>query len=247
MNKLLADWPAPDHIGSITTTRIGGASKPPFDSNNMGINTGDVKSHVEANHDALKKELNLPSEPIWLHQTHSNECVVVENDSNRHADAAVTRIKSNVLAIQTADCMPILVCNREGTEIAAIHAGWRGLANGIIESTLKKMKHQPSELIAWVGPSICASCFEVGEDVLQAFARAYPNMRDCFTPANSKWLADLPKLAQMIFAENGLISVYQSHECTKEQSNKYYSYRRDGETGRMATLIWFKQDSNNAK
>ncbi|GGI80830.1 peptidoglycan editing factor PgeF [Legionella impletisoli] len=242
MNHIIPEWPAPAHIGALTTTRIGGESHSPYDSNNMALHVGDNPEYVRANRANLIQELNLPSEPEWLNQQHTNDCVVVEKDDSRTADAAVTRDAKRPLAVMTADCLPILLCDRKGTEIATIHAGWRGLADGVIENTLKKMNNQPAALIAWIGPSICGVCYEVGEDVMAAFARAYPNMRKGFNQQGGRWYADLPLLAKLIMSEQGLNAVYTSGACTKEDDKHFYSYRRDGETGRMATLIWFKQD-----
>ncbi|WP_133130110.1 peptidoglycan editing factor PgeF [Legionella yabuuchiae] len=242
MNYIIPEWPAPNHIGALTTTRLGGESNAPFDSNNLALHVGDNPEHVRANRKALVQELNLPSEPEWLDQNHTNHCVVAEDVSERKADAAITHDSKRILAVMTADCLPILLCDRKGTEIAAIHAGWKGLADGIIENTLKKMNNQPAALIAWIGPSICKSCYEVGEDVMAAFAKSYPNMRTGFHQQEARWYADLPLLAKLIMSEQGLEAVYASGICTKEDEKHFYSYRRDGQTGRMATLIWFKQD-----
>lgn len=247
MNNLVANWPAPHNIGAITTTRLNGKSHSSYDSNNMALHVGDRAADVEANRKTLVKTLGLPGEPVWLEQHHGTRCIIAEKTADRTADAAITQDKTYPLAILTADCLPILLCDRRGLEIAAIHAGWKGLANGIIENTLEKMQHKPSELLAWIGPGICASCYEVGDAVTEAFASAYPGIRACFNKHNEHWHVDLPLLAQMILAKQGLNTVYQSAVCTKEDKNSFYSYRRDGQTGRMATLIWFKKDNDDAK
>jgi polyphenol oxidase len=239
MKTISANWNAPGNIGAVTTTRIGGHSKVPYDGFNLGLHVGDEKATVHENRNRLKEHLSLPNEPDWLNQTHSNHVVIVEEDTERTADATITRAPQHVLAIMTADCLPILLCDRAGTEIAAIHAGWKGLANGIIEQTIKKMQKQPSELVAWIGPAICGGCYEVGDEFVEAFNQAYPAYEQCFIK-KARWYADLPKLAQMILVEDGIIDVSQSEVCTFEDEERYYSYRRDGESGRIATLIWFR-------
>jgi YfiH family protein len=243
MNNFLPNWPAPANIGAVTTIRTRGRSKAPFDSNNMGLHVGDVEENVIRNREQLRRELSLPNDPMWLEQTHSNRCVVVEEESMRIADAAVTRNPNYPLVIMTADCLPILLCNQEGTEIAAIHSGWRGLADGILENTIAKMHSSPSTLMAWVGPAICGACYEVGDDVVDAYLRRYPQSVAGFRPHGERSLANLPQIAEWVFKDLGISSVYQANACTLEQKNNFYSYRREGQTGRMATLIWFKQDS----
>ena len=239
--NLNPQWPAPSNISAVTTYRYPGSSLAPFDFNNLGIHVGDNLSHVQTNRQALLQALQLPSEPEWLDQTHSTECVIVEKETNRQADAAITRSPNHVLAIMTADCLPILICNQQGTEIAGIHAGWKGLANGIIENTLKKMDSPASELMAWIGPAICQECYEVGDDVRDMFLSNYAFAADYFKKFNNKWLINLPYLAEKILSKEKIQAIYQSEACTYENKNHFYSYRRDGQTGRMASLIWFNQ------
>ncbi len=238
--NLYANWPAPANVSALTTMRTPGFSKPPFDANNLGFHVGDDKQVVASNRQALKAHLELPNEPEWLEQVHSNLCVLVEEEENRTADAAITRSPHHTLAIMTADCLPILLCNQEGTEIAAIHAGWRGLVNGIVENTITKMLSEPTQLLAWIGPGICQSCYEVGDEVLQAYQDRYPFATNSFLPnEKKKWQVNLPHLAEQILYNMGVFAVYQSKKCTFEQKNEFYSYRREQQTGRMATLIWF--------
>ena len=239
MSTILANWPAPLTIHALTTTRVKGYSLPPYNSNNLAFHVGDVSEHVQANRNALVKSLKLPSEPIWLEQTHSNLCVIVDEDTNRIADAAITRCNNTPLAIMTADCLPIVLCDRNGTEIAAIHAGWRGLVNGIVEHTLEKMHSRPDTLLAWIGPSICQTCYEIGDTVQQAYTDKYPFTQSTFCTKDSKRFANLPKMAELILNSLGVTAVFQSAACTFELENKFYSYRREAQTGRMATLIWF--------
>lgn len=247
MRNLYANWPAPPTISALTTTRKSGSSAAPFAANNLGLHVGDDLKAVLANRQALKSSLGLTQEPEWLEQTHSNHCVLVEEEPYRHADAAVTRSQRHCLAIMTADCLPILLCNQQGSEIAAIHAGWRGLATGIVENTLKKIHSVPQQLMAWIGPAICQSCFEVGEEMRQIYQERYPFTLSAFKSKEMKWLADLPSLAEKILNANGVCAVYHSGICTFEQKNSFYSYRREAQTGRMATLIWFNTAMSGIK
>lgn len=239
MTNLIAQWPAPKHICALTTTRTQGASMGAFASNNLALHVGDHAEHVQKNRDQLSRDLLLPNEPAWLNQTHSNRCVVVEDEPQRNADAAITRSAAYPLAIMTADCLPIVLCDQAGSEIAAIHAGWRGLLNGIVENTLDKMRATPDTLMAWIGPAICKRCYETGEDVREAYTRRYPFTEAAFHRADGRLYADLPRLAELILHASGVLAVYQSGACTNELNKTFYSYRHNAETGRMATLIWF--------
>ncbi|CEG61129.1 conserved protein of unknown function [Legionella micdadei] len=238
--NLYANWPAPSNVSALTTMRTSGSSQPPYDSNNLGLHVGDNEADVYANRKKLTASLKLPKEPEWLEQIHSNLCVVVEEESNRTADAAITRSTGFTLAIMTADCLPILLCNQQGSEIAAIHSGWRGLVNGVIENTLQKMHSSPKQLMAWIGPAICQSCYEVGGDVLEAYQSRYSFASNAFQRNGEKWLANLPQLAERVLNSLGVLAVFQSKICTFEQKKDFYSYRREAQTGRMATLIWLK-------
>jgi hypothetical protein len=239
MKTKLANWPAPENITALSTTRLSGFSQAPYDSNNMGLGIGDSDHHVMQNRQQLAELLHLPGEPQWLRQTHSTVCVLVEEDANRNADASITRSSKHPLAILTADCLPIMLCNIQGNEIAAIHAGWRGLVNGIVENTLAKMHSKPSDLLAWIGPAICQKCYEVGNEVYETFTTKYPLSKQAFKPVHSKWMANLPLIAEIVLKEQGINSVYQSELCTFESENELYSYRRSSQTGRIGTLIWF--------
>ena len=249
MHNLIAHWPAPPQIRALSTSRMGGSSLAPYHENNLALHVGDNHEHVLANREQLVHDLNLPKQPEWLNQTHSTHCIHVEQDPVREGDAAITRDKSRVLAIMTADCLPILLCNRQGTEIAAIHAGWRGLLNGVIDNTLNKMISPRSDIMAWIGPGICQNCYEVGEEVLRAFIAHSPDAQKRFKPSSNnttskaKWLANLPLLAEDRLNMLDISAVYQSKACTFEQDQTFYSYRRSAQTGRIATLIWFTQSS----
>lgn len=238
MKTKLANWPAPGNVTALSTTRLSGFSQTPYDANNLGLAVGDNEQHVLQNRQQLIERLQLPGEPQWLRQTHSTDCVVVEEDSNRNADAAVTRSPHHPLAILTADCLPIMLCNTQGTEVAAIHAGWRGLANGIIENTLAKMHSQTSDLMAWIGPAICQNCYEIGEEVYSTFTKKYSTSQKAFKPVHNKWLANLPLIAEIVLNTQGIKAVFQSGLCTFESEKELYSYRRASQTGRFGTLIW---------
>jgi YfiH family protein len=239
LNKLDANWPSPDNIKAFTTLRYPGFSKTPFQGNNLALHVDDNPNDVLCNRQQLIKECRLAQQPAWLEQTHSNVCVIAEESTNRVADAIITRLCDQPLAILTADCLPILICNQSGNEIAAIHAGWRGLVNGVIENTLAQLKSPRTNLMAWIGPAICQSCYEVGHDVLQNFQNCYSFSAIEFFPKGEKWHANLAKLAERILNHCGILAVYQSNSCTFEQKNAFFSYRREQQTGRMATMIWF--------
>lgn len=241
MNLLEAQWPAPASVRAVSTTRSGGVSQANYAALNIAAHVGDDNQHVATNRQLLRETLALPSEPIWLEQTHSTRCVDVDTPHyDRNADAAITRQKQHVLAIMTADCLPIVLCNQQGTEIAAIHAGWRGLANGIVDNTVSLLHSNPSECLAWIGPAICGQCFATGEEVLDQFVTRYPFATQAFMRNAQQWYADLPKLATLILHKLGMSAVYPSHACTYETNSEYYSYRRAAQTGRIATLIWFR-------
>lgn len=239
LSNLIADWFAPANVHALTTRRYPGYSQAPYEQNNMGLHVGDNPEHVRCNRRDLITTLHLPGEPAWLDQTHSTEYVVVEESANRRADAAITRDKRQVLAIMTADCLPILLCNRQGSEIAAIHAGWRGLVNGIIENTVKALHSSPQDVMAWIGPAICQSCYAVGDDLHEQFKGRYAFSSPAFLKKSSQWFADLPGLAALILENLAISAISKSNVCTFEQKNDFYSYRREAQTGRMATLIWF--------
>jgi YfiH family protein len=230
-----ANWPAPQSIHALTTTIQQGFSTPPYAFNNVALHVDDNPEHVLLNRQALRRDLALPEEPFWLNQTHSTDVVVVEEEDNRNVDAAITRQENTPLVILTADCLPILLCNTEGSEIAAIHAGWRGLLHGIVQHTLQKMHSKPDALMAWIGPAICQTCYEVGDEVRAQFTAQYPFTSKAFQGR----YANLPQMAEMLLRELGIHSVYQSGVCTFEEKKRCYSYRRAAQTGRMGTLIWF--------
>lgn len=240
---IVPDWPAPPDIRAIATTRrIAGKSAPPFDRFNLGARCGDDPRAVAANRAALVERLDLPSPPCWLRQVHGVDVfdadATADYGEESIADAAVSRGGEAVLAILTADCLPILLCRRDGAAFAAAHAGWRGLARGVVEETISRLGAPAAALLAWLGPAIGAQSYEVGEDVRTAFVDADPGAAAAFTPTRpGHWHCDLYALARRRLAASGVGEVYGGGFDTYADA-RLYSYRRERETGRFATLIW---------
>lgn len=238
---LRPDWPVPANIHAFTTTRLGpGVSELPFYRFNLGARCGDSPAAVRANREALNREYDLPGEPLWLHQVHGIE--VVSDDGTRGsdplADAAVTSHAGSVLAVLTADCLPVLFCNTAGSEVAAAHAGWRGLAAGMLEATVTAMQSSPTELMAWLGPAAGRERYEVGEEVRQAFLAVDAAAASAFTPTRpGHYRIDMPAIARQRLAACGVMQVYGGEHCTLADI-RFYSHRREQRTGRMASLIW---------
>lgn len=238
--RILPDWPAPPCVRALQTTRAGGVSVGTYASLNLGGHVGDDPVAVAQNRALLRAK--LPAEPVWLKQVHSNNVA----DADRtlgvpYADASVARQAGTVCAVMTADCLPVLLCDEAGTVVGAAHAGWRGLAGGVVEATVKAMKVEPERLLVWLGPAIGPAAFEVGEEVRQAFMAHDTQAEKAFVPnpANpQKWLADIFLLARQRLALLGVTRVYGGGLCTYSDAERFYSYRRDQATGRMATLIW---------
>ena len=237
---IVPDWPAPPRVKSGMTTREGGVSAAPWSSLNLGDHVGDDPVHVAANRARLRQQ--LPAEPAWLKQVHSSRVVELERDPNREADAALTRQAGQVCAVLTADCLPVLFCDRAGTVVAAAHAGWRGLAGGVLETTVAAMQVPPDEILAWMGAAIGPQAFEVGDDVRAAFVAQHPQAASAFVsqPTAGKWLADIYQLARIRLSHAGVQAIYGGGRCTFNEADSFYSYRRDGVTGRMASLIWLE-------
>ena len=221
------------------TTREGGVSSPPWDSLNLGDHVGDDAAHVAENRARLR--VQLPAEPAWLKQIHGATVVDAGSDVLT-ADASVTRQAGCVCAVLTADCLPVLFCDRAGRVVAAAHAGWRGLAQGVLEATVAAMQVPPGEVLAWMGAAIGPRAFEVGDDVRLAFVTQHPEAAAAFVPDPSgvpgKWLADIYQLARIRLNRVGVQEIYGGGRCTFNEADRFYSYRRDGVTGRMASLIW---------
>ncbi len=231
MNFIVPDWPAPANVKALITTREGGASLPPYASLNLGSHVGDDPVHVGENRKRIREF--LPDEPKWLNQVHGNTVVDLDNPATFDADAAFTRKPDIVCAILTADCLPILLAGRGG--VGALHAGWRGLASGIVEETVKAMRDASC---AYLGPAIGQDAFEVGEEVLDAF----PGESQAFRRGNNgKWHADIYAIAKMKLGRLGIHNVHGGNFCTRNEPSRFFSYRRDGNTGRMGSFIWLEE------
>ena len=255
INQIKPDWVVPQQIKAFCTTRQGGVSKTPFNTLNLGLNAGDDLADVLHNRSILRS--HLPTEPLWLKQTHG---VTISTPASRsastattfEADASVTNIPNEVLAILTADCMPVLFASKTGGVIGAAHAGWRGLSGGVLENMLQEMLVlspglSPKDIVAWMGPAIGPTAFEVGEDVLHAFAAQDSTiLSEAFKPiagSAGKYLANLYLLAQDRLRSFGIEQIDGGDFCTFNDAEKFFSYRRDKETGRFASLIWISADT----
>lgn len=244
MDFLRADWPAPPRVRALTTLRSGpGVSLPPFDRWNLGASCGDRPGHVQENRRRLAEVLPSPEPPHWLRQVHGTQVARIEAASagEAEADAAVTAVPGTVLAVLTADCLPVLFCDRAGTEVAAAHAGWRGLVAGVLENTVAAMHTEPRQLLAWLGPAAGPQAYEVGEEVFAAFAGADPGAGACFRPTRpGHWHADLFALARRRLHAAGVGQVHGGDLCTIGDAKRFFSHRRDQRCGRMASLVWLQ-------
>lgn len=233
------NWPAPPGVQAFTTTRLKGFSQAPYDHFNLAHHVGEAEAVVRQNREQLRQELSLPSEPVWLNQTHSAIAISLDDPGDSvTADAAYTRESGKVCAVLTADCLPLLVTHQKGHTAAAIHAGWRGLLAGVIDQTLLALKENPSELLVWLGPAIGPQAFEVGPEVREAYLKRHPDYARAFKPHKDRWLANIYDLAKICLNHLNVHAIYGGTDCTY-QNPQFYSYRRDqGQTGRMASLIW---------
>jgi YfiH family protein len=230
----------PSGVSAAFTTRDGGVSPSPWRSFNLGALCGDDPRRVAENRARLCRDSGLPEAPTWLHQVHGTRVLAMPTmETERHADACVGSSPGVVCAVLMADCLPVLFCAHNGSEIAAAHAGWRGLAAGVLESTVRGMATPPAALSAWLGPCIGPTAFEVGAEVREAFMSQAADDAKAFAPAaEGRWLADLPQLARRRLQRIGVGDIQISGDCTYSDPERYFSYRRDGQCGRMAALIW---------
>lgn len=240
---LLADWSAPAHISAGTSWRRGGISQGSYASLNLALHVGDDANAVAEN----RHRLHLPSAPIWLNQVHGRMVVdagqVVEQSPARviEADAAYTDRVGVICAVLTADCLPVLICDRQGTRVAAVHAGWRGMAVGIIEGTVDALGLPGEQLLAWLGPAIGPNAYEVGEEVRDTFMRNNPEAGMAFRSSSpGHWWMDIYQLARQRLMSRGVSAISGGDHCTWHEADNFYSYRRDGVTGRMASVIWIE-------
>jgi YfiH family protein len=238
------EWPAPAGVRALSTFRSGGASAAPYASLNLGGHVGDLAQAVAENRRRLKAAAGLPAEPAWLTQVHGTNVIDLDAAADRPgapADAAFTQRRGRVCAILTADCLPVLLAADPGDLVAAAHAGWRGLAAGVIEATVQALPVAPDQLIAWLGPAIGPRHFEVGAEVREAVLAGDPGAESAFAAnARGRFMADLSALARRRLAALGIDRVYGGGQCTFADENRYFSHRRDGATGRQASLIWLE-------
>ncbi|MFZ1641834.1 MAG: peptidoglycan editing factor PgeF [Candidatus Contendobacter sp.] len=237
---IVPNWPAPTQVRAVSTTRLGGISSPPYDNLNLAEHVDDDPACIAENRRRLAAIAGYPAEPAWLQQVHGNRVVAAETvRAPVVADAAWTRRLGQPCVVMTADCLPVLLCDRAGTVVAAAHAGWRGLVGGVIAATVAHMNVPPMELLAWLGPAIGPDAFEVGEEVRAAFLALDAGNASCFqsSPAG-RWLADIYELARRRLRRLGVTAVYGGDGCTFSEPVRFFSYRREHRTGRMASLIW---------
>jgi len=234
------DWPAPDNIKAISTTRQGGFSLAPYNSLNLGDHVGDSINSVNKNRESLLTQAALPESPRWLKQVHGTTVSLASNwQQGDEADAIITDRENQVCPIMTADCLPLLLCNQQGNMVAAIHAGWRGLAAGIIEKTLAQFNCPSQEIMAWLGPAIGPSQFEVGSDVFVEFTTQSTHAYHAFQQTDpDHYLADIYLLAKQRLNAFGVNDVFGGDYCTVSDPDNFFSYRRDSISGRMASMIW---------
>jgi hypothetical protein len=234
------DWPAPSNVSAVTTTRAGGVSAGPYAWFNLGDHVGDEQQSVSENRSRLRKNLGLPADPVWLTQVHGAETVDAgATGAGARADASIATRPGVVCAVLTADCLPVFLCDRTGTRVGIAHAGWRGLAAGVIESTVAALDAPRGELMAWLGPAIGPQAFEVGAEVRVAFTDRDPGAACAFRAGRpGHWFADIYQLARRRLHASGVNAVHGGDLCTFRDSARFYSYRRDGACGRMASLIW---------
>ena len=236
---LVPDWPVPETVRAVMTTRRGGFSTGPYASFNLASHVGDDERAVAANRQRLRDALSLPGEPQWLDQVHGRKVAKLSQPVLESADAAVAFEPGPVAAVLTADCLPLLLASRAGDRVGIVHAGWRGMVLGVVEAAVAALAGDPGDLVAWLGPAIGPAVFEVGGEVRRMFVSMQPESAADFRPGRGqKYLADLPGLARRRLVACGVTSVHGGEHCTVADPVRFYSYRRDGQTGRMAALIW---------
>lgn len=241
---IIPDWPAPAMVRAISTTRRGGFSQGPYNSLNLALHVEDDAAQVASNRQHLKTHASLPAEPLWLEQVHGDRVVDASqcSTSTPACDASFSDQPGVVCAVMTADCLPVLICDRQGERVAAAHAGWRGLAAGVIESSVGALQRPPQDLLVWLGPAIGPKAFEVGDEVRTAFVSDMPGAASAFRETRAgHYLADLYQLARLRLLRLGIEAVYGGGYCTFTDADQFFSFRRDGKTGRQASLIWLEK------
>lgn len=242
-------WPAPATVKALISTRIGGVSQPPFQQFNVGDHVGDDPANVEQNRNWLAQWTGWKKQPQWLKQVHGNQIIQLPHRfvSAPEVDACFTRELNEPCVIMTADCLPLLICNQEGSQVAAVHAGWRSLLAGIIENTVSQFA-SAGYLLVWLGPAISVKHFEVGKDVYDAFVLSNKHYAQYFYPVSAtkslppKWMMDIYAIAKHKLKELGVAAIYGGDQCTFTDAERFYSFRRDGATGRMVSAIWLHSD-----
>jgi len=252
MQFIQPSWPAPAHVKASSTTRFGGVSQGIYSGFNLGLHVQDDAELVGLNRQQLVTAAKLPQMPFWLNQTHSTDIVHLIGQQHQpssipNADASITKLPEQVCIVMTADCLPVLICDKAGTQVAAIHAGWRGLLDGIIEKTVALFNADPNELLIWLGPAISQRAFQVGSEVRTQFMLHDSDAEQAFiADANDKYFADLYLLAKQRLQQQAITpaQIFGGEYCTFQDNQRFYSYRRDGQTGRQASLIYL--DPQNA-
>ncbi len=236
-------WPVSSKIKAFSSTRLGGVSESPFTSLNLGAHVGDQGDAVLENRARFARQVKMPASLRWLNQVHGTKTVCLPSAAlgDLEADASFTQTQDQVCAVMTADCLPLLICNTKETQVAACHAGWRGLCDGVIESCIAQFE-EANDVMVWLGPAIGANAFEVGDEVKQAFILQDKQAEKAFKASNNegKWLADIYQLARQRLASLGVRHIYGGEYCTYEDESHFFSYRRDHQTGRMASVIWIE-------
>ena len=247
LELITPNWPAPGNIHAFSSTRVAGESQGVYAGLNLAKHVGDDPQTVDKNRHQLSAALHLPNEPFWLNQVHQatalNSSVQQKNIEGSlvpSADASFSLQANHVCAVMTADCLPVLICNSQGNKVSAVHAGWRGLAEGVIENSVAALNERPGRLMAWLGPAIGPQAFEVGEEVRHVFVEKFAQADAAFIQNRpGHYLADIYKLARLVLSSVGVKTIYGGEYCTFNDANHFYSYRRDGTTGRQVSLIWF--------
>lgn len=247
LELITPNWPAPDNIHAYSSTRLSGKSQGVYEGLNLALHVSDDPGIVVQNRRQLSEAINLPNEPFWLNQVHQSTALNTSMQQNKledgvapDADASFSLQANQVCAVMTADCLPVLICNSQGDKVAAVHAGWRGLAEGVIENTVAGLNERPGRLLAWLGPAIGPQAFEVGEEVRSAFVDKFAQAELAFIQNRpGHYLADIYQLARLVLNGVGVKAIYGGEYCTFNDADHFYSYRRDGTTGRQVSLIWF--------
>ncbi|WP_411992312.1 peptidoglycan editing factor PgeF [Agarivorans sp. DSG3-1] len=243
MAKHSVNWPCPANVVAVYSDRVAGVSQVPFDSYNLGDHVGDELAAVNSNR--ANFQMSMPEQVCWLKQVHSTRVVDASDQANvlSEADASIAASSGAACVVMTADCLPVLFCDLQGTVVAAAHAGWRGLVDGVLEKTVAKMQVEPQQLMAWMGPAIGPQAFEVGAEVKQRFVQHNARAASAFTQASQadKYYADIFTLAEQRLQALGIGAIYSERICTYSHPQHYFSYRREGQTGRMAAAIWLSE------